>query len=79
MKRAAPAEINLIAISTSQIHMLAKEAERKALKSNAERNQSQKHRRINRRVGRLQKDALEKRKKLLSRLNRNKNKKQVNN
>ena len=66
MKQAAPAEINLIAISTLQIHMLAKEEERKAQKSNAERNQSQKHSRTNKKVESLPKVAKEKRKKQLS-------------
>lgn len=47
MKLAAQVEINLIVISTLQIHMLAKEEERKAQKSNAERNQSQKLRLTN--------------------------------
>ena len=41
-KPAAQVEINSTAILTSLIHMSEKEAERKALKSNAERNQSQK-------------------------------------
>ena len=39
-KLAAPAGINLTAISTSPIHMPAKEEERRALKSKEERNQS---------------------------------------
>ena len=42
IKLAAPAATNLTPISTSLIHMWEKEAEKKALKSNAERNQSQK-------------------------------------
>jgi hypothetical protein len=41
MKLAAPAGINSTAISTSLIHMPAKEEERKVLKSKEERNQSQ--------------------------------------
>jgi len=39
-KQAALAEINLIVISTKQIHMLAKGEERRAQKLNAEKNQS---------------------------------------
>ena len=42
-KQVALAEINLIVISIKQIHMLAKEEERKAQKLNAERNQSLSH------------------------------------
>jgi hypothetical protein len=40
MKLAVQAEINLIVILILQIHMQAKEEERKVLNSNAERNQS---------------------------------------
>ncbi len=47
-KQVALAEINLIAISTKQIHMLAKGEERKAQKSNAERNQSLRHKKAKR-------------------------------
>lgn len=46
--------------------MLAKEEERKAQKSNAERNQSLKHSPINKKVESLQEDAHQKRKKLPS-------------
>lgn len=56
-KLAAQAEINLIAISTLQIHMWAKEEERKAPKSSVERKSFPRLSRGKRKLQRLPKDA----------------------